>query len=144
MIKAHIECMKTLTSFLGLLVLSTGFATAQDLSNSAEREQPSTASPATAHDVTGFVAPNTIGPGLTSESTKHFPNIHPDLRPKLGGVFIDGGKYGLVMISPWAPASYGMGEKYLAAPSPSYDLQHESGPAAHRPAGGLKLLSFEF
>ena len=136
--------MKTLTSILGVLILSTGFAMAQDLSNSAERSQPATSSPATAHDVTGFVAPSTVGPGLTQESSKRFPNTHPDLRPKLGGVFVDGGKYGPVMISPWAPASYGMGEKYLAAPSPSYDVQHESGPAAHRPAGGLKLLSFEF
>jgi len=25
-----------------------------------------------------------------------------------------------------------------------YDLQHESGPAAHRDAGGFKLFSIEF
>ncbi len=72
------------------------------------------------------------------------PNPHPDLKPRTGGVFVDGVKYGTVMISPTAPAEYGMGEKYLAAPSQTRDLQHESGRAAHRDAGGLKLFSFEF
>ena len=49
------------------------------------------------------------------------------------------------MISPTAPAEYGMGEKYLSAPSQQgYDVQHETGPAAHRDSGGLKLFSLEF
>jgi hypothetical protein len=134
--------MKTLTSLLSVLILSTGLAAAQDLSNISEREQPVTASSGAARDITGFAAPNNLGP--TTESTKSFPNVHPDLRLKVGGVFVDGVKYGPVMISPTAPASYGMGEKYLTAPSSTYDLQHESGTAAHRTAGGLKLLSFEF
>jgi hypothetical protein len=114
--------MKTLTTAMAVLVLSAGMAMAQD--------------------VTGFRAPNQ--PGISPESSKNFPNPHPELRPKTGGIFVDGGKYGPVMISPTAPASYGMGEKYLAAPSTRYDLQHESGPAAHRDAGGMKLVTFEF
>jgi hypothetical protein len=48
------------------------------------------------------------------------------------------------MIAPGAPAEYGMGEKYLSAPSQTYDLQHETGPAAHRDSGGFKLFTFEF
>jgi hypothetical protein len=123
--------MKMLTTAFALLVMTTGFAAAQDMSNISERT-PTTSAASTARDVTGFYAPYTA------------PNPHPDLRPRIGGVFTDGVKYGTVMISPAAPAEYGMGEKYLSAPSPSYDLQHESGPAAHRPAGGLKLFSFEF
>ncbi len=43
-----------------------------------------------------------------------------------------------------SPAEYGIGEKYLAAPNSRYDLMHESGRAAHRDAGGIKLLTFEF
>jgi hypothetical protein len=60
-------------------------------------------------------------------------------------VLVDGPtKYGAELINPAAPASYGYGEKYLSAPSSTYDLQHESGPAAHRDAGGIKLFSLEF
>ena len=136
--------MKKLLPLFAMLTISAGLVSAQDLSNASERFQSATSSPATAHDVTGFVAPNTTGPGLTPASSKRFPNPHPDLRPRVGGVLVDGAKYGWVMISPTAPASYGMGEKYLSAPSPTYDVQHESGPAAHRPAGGLKLFSLEF
>jgi hypothetical protein len=136
--------MKTLTSALAVLLLSAGWALAQDNSNIAERTQTSTSAPSTARDYTGFVSPNTPGPGLAPEATRRLPNPHPDLRPRVGGVFVDGAKYGTVMISPTAPSEYGMGEKYLAAPSASYDLEHESGPAAHRPAGGLKLFSLEF
>jgi hypothetical protein len=134
--------MKMLTTAFALLVMTTGFAAAQDMSNISERT-PTTSAASTARDVTGFYAPYTA-PAINPESSKTPPNPHPDLRPRIGGVFTDGVKYGTVMISPAAPAEYGMGEKYLSAPSPSYDLQHESGPAAHRPAGGLKLFSFEF
>ncbi len=114
--------MKMLITMLAVLVLSAGFAMAQD--------------------VTGFRAHNQ--PGISPESSKNPPNPHPNLSPQPGGVFVDGGKYGPVMISPTAPASYGIGEKYMAAPSTRYDLQHESGPAAHRDTGGMKLVTFEF
>ena len=99
-----------------------------------------TAGLAAAQDVTGFRAPNQLGP---SESSKA-PNMHPNLTPRLGGVFVDGAKYGTVLISPSAPASYGIGEKYLSAPSSRYDLERESGPAAHHDAGGIKLFTLEF
>ena len=113
--------MKMLTTFLTVIALSVNLASAQD--------------------VTGFKAPANLGP---SQSTKA-PNMHPDLTPRLGGVFVDGAKYGTQLINPAAPASYGIGEKYLSAPSGSgQDLQHESGQAAHHDAGGIKVLTFEF
>jgi hypothetical protein len=113
--------MKTLTTFLMVLALSAGLAAAQD--------------------VTGFKAPNQLGP--SSESSKA-PNMHPNLSPRLGGVFVDGAKYGTILISPSAPASYGVGEKYLSAPSSREDLMHESAQAAHHDAGGMKLFTLEF
>src|ERR1035437_10134631 len=106
--------MKTLTTFLMVLALSAVLATAQD--------------------VTGFKAPNQLGPSQSSKA----PNLHPHLSPQLGGVFVDGPKYGTQLINPAAPASYGIGAKYLSAPSSRYDLMHESGRAAHRDAGGIK------
>ena len=113
--------MKTLTTFLAVLALSVSLASAQD--------------------VTGFRAPANLGPSQSSKA----PNMHPDLTPRLGGVFVDGAKYGTQMINHAAPASYGVGEKYLSAPSDSgQDLQHESGPAAHHQAGGIKVFTFEF
>src|SRR5438067_2117008 len=112
--------MKTLTNLLAILVLSAGVAAAQD--------------------VTGFKAPQSPG---SAQSSKNPPNPHVVLKPRVGGVFVDGAKYGTVMISPTAPAEYGIGEKYLAAPSSRYDLAHESAQAAHRDAGGIKLLTFE-
>ncbi len=136
--------MKTLTSFIAVLALSMGYVAAQDMSGVATRSSSATSSPSTAHDVTGFIAPNTPEPGLSTQSMKSPPNPHVVLKPKLGGVFVDGVKYGTVMISPTAPAEYGMGEKYLSAPSQSYDVQHETGQAAHRDAGGIKLFSLEF
>ena len=137
--------MKMFTSLVTALVLFASWASAQDMSNVASRTQPTTSSPSTAHDVTGFVSPFSGAPGTSPTSMKTPPNPHPNLKPRVGGVFVDGVKYGAVMISPTAPAEYGMGERYLAAPSQtSSDLQHESGPAAHRDAGGLKLVSFEF
>jgi hypothetical protein len=137
--------MKTLLPAMAFLILGTAWASAQDMSNIAERSQSATSSPATAHDVTGFMSPSYApGPGISPQAMKTPPNPHPNLKPQLGGIFVDGAKYGTVMISPTAPAQFGLGEKYLSAPSQSYDLQHESGPAAHRDAGGMKLFSIEF
>jgi hypothetical protein len=132
--------MKTLTQVLAILTLSIGLAAAQDLSGNANN---SVAGTTAGTDVSGFKSPATLGP---NESSKVFraPNPHPNLSPQLGGVFVDGGKYGTQLINPAAPASYGIGEKYLTAPSSRVDLQHESGPAAHRDAGGIKLFSLEF
>ena len=112
--------MKTLTTFLTVLALSAGLAAAQD--------------------VTGFKSPSQLGP---SESSKA-PNIHPVLKPQLGGIFVDGAKNGTQLINPCAPASYGIGEKYLSAPSSREDLLNESGRAAHHDAGGMKLFTLEF
>jgi len=136
--------MKTLASTVAVLFLSAGFVSAQNLLGASTQLAPATSAPASAHDVTGFSAPNTPGPGVTEQSLKNPPQLHPDLRPRVGGIVVDTVKYGPVMISPTAPARYGIGANYLSAPSPSYDLQHESGYAAHRDAGGLKLFSFEF
>jgi hypothetical protein len=113
--------MKTLTTLLAVLAISMSMAMAQD--------------------VTGFRAPQNLGPSQSSKA----PNPHPVLTPQFGGVFVDGAKYGTQLINPAAPASFGMGEKYLSAPSGSgQDLQHESARAAHHDAGGIKLLTFEF
>ena len=130
--------MKTLTAFLTVLALSAGFALAQDLSGNANH--PAAVGAAAGADVTGFRSPAQLGPVQSSKA----PNMHPVLKPQLGGIFVDGAKYGTQLINPEAPASYGMGEKYLSAPSSREDLMHESGPAAHRDAGGFKLFSIEF
>jgi hypothetical protein len=130
--------MKTLTTILTVLAVSAGMACAQESSGNANN--PVAPGAARGADVTGFRAPAQLGP---VESSK-MPNPHPNLAPQLGGVFVDGAKYGTQLINPAAPASYGMGEKYLTAPSPTQDVQHESGPAAHRDAGGIKVFSFEF
>jgi hypothetical protein len=130
--------MKTLTAFLMVLSLSAGFAAAQDLSGNANH--PAVVGAASGADITGFRSPAQLGPVQSSKT----PNMHPSLKPQLGGVFVDGAKYGTILISPTAPASYGIGEKYLSAPSSREDLMHESGPAAHRDAGGIKLFSVEF
>jgi hypothetical protein len=136
--------MKIYPLAAALLILGSIGLRAQDMSGISARSQPATSSPSTAHDITGFSAPGTVAPALSTESSKTPPNPHPDLRPRLGGIFTDGLKYGAVMIAPGAPAEYGMGEKYLSAPSQTYDLQHETGPAAHRDSGGFKLFTFEF
>ena len=131
--------MKTLAFLLVALVISGGVASAQS-TGGGSRNNP--AMPGlVAADVNGFHSPTTLGPVQSSK----MPNLHPNLKPQLGGVFVDGvTKYGTQLINPAAPASYGMGEKYLSAPDPRYDLMHESGPAAHHDAGGIKLFSFEF
>ena len=115
--------MKTLSKALAILVLSTGIAAAQDM--------------------TGFSTKN--APAVSPESSKLAPNPHPNLAPKVGGIFADGAKYGWVLVSPAADSSYGIGEKYLAAPRQyGPDVAHTSPPGSHHDAGGLKLLSFEF
>ena len=115
--------MKTLSKALAILVLSTGIAAAQDM--------------------TGFSTKR--APAISPESSKLTPNPHPDLTPKVGGVFADGGKYGWILVSPGAPSTYGIGEKYLAAPRQyGPDIAHLSAPGSHHDADGLKLLTFEF
>ena len=130
--------MKTFTWLLAVLAISAGCAFAQD--SGANANNPVSPGAARGADVTGFKAPSQLGP---NESSK-FPNTHPNLAPQLGGVFVDGAKYGTQLINPAAPASYGIGEKYLAAPSSTQDLQHESGRAAHHDAGGIKVFTLEF
>ena len=127
--------MKTLLSLVTVLLLSAGYASAQDVNSVNTTSTHSSAS----SDVTGFRAPSS---NYNSQSSKPNPNVI--LKPKTGGVFVDGAKEGWVIISPAAPASYGMGEKYLSAPSTRADLQHESAYAAHRDTGGIKLFSIEF
>ena len=139
--------MKTLLPTLAFLVLGSVWASAQNFNAlTTHQELVSTTAPsAPGHDVTGFMAPSWApGPGYNEKDLKTPPNIHPDLKPKLGGIFVDGAKYGPEIISPTAPLSWGMGEKYLSAPSTGTDLQHETGPAAHRDTGGFKLFSLEF
>jgi hypothetical protein len=114
--------MKMFTTFIAVLALSAGLATAQDVTGFSSKA--------------GYNAPGT--------TSKGFPNPNVVLKPQLGGIFVDGAKYGTVMISPGASASYGIGAKYLSAPSSREDLAHESGPAAHRDTGGFKLFSIEF
>jgi hypothetical protein len=131
-----------------ILVLSTGALFAQSTgttsSNSVSGVNSDTsAHQAVGHDVTGFSNPYT-GPGVTKEEINRAPNPNVVLKPKLGGAGVAVAKYGPVMLSPTAPASYGNGERYLAAPDARYDLDHESGPAAHRDTGGIKLFSIEF
>ena len=136
--------MKTFTILLGVLALSATFAAAQDLSGNANNSISGVTKPGTPNaDVNGFRAPATLGP-QSSKGFRAAPNPHPNLQPQLGGVFVDGGKYGTQLINPAAPASYGYGAKYLSAPSSRADLQHESGRAAHHDAGGIKLFSLEF
>jgi len=132
--------MKTLTKILAILALSGVLAAAQDLSGNANN---SVSGVSARSDVNGFKSPATLGP-QSSKGFKTAPNLHPNLKPQLGGVFVDGAKYGTQLINPCAPASYGMGEKYLSAPSSRADLQHESGRAAHHDAGGIKVFSLEF
>jgi hypothetical protein len=131
--------MKTLLSIYIAAGLTLGVAAAQDLSGNANN---GVAEVKPGVDVSGFRAPATLN--QTPNESSKFPNTHPDLRPTVGGLFVDGAKYGTQMINPSAPAGYGMGEKYLSAPSSRNDLMHESGPAAHRDAGGWKLFSIEF
>jgi hypothetical protein len=138
--------MKTLTILASFLVFSAGVAFAQteigSPNNSVSSVTPNTKG-AVAHDVTGFSNPYT-GPEKTQDTINRPPNMHPNLKAQPGGVATAIYKHGAVMISPVAPASYGNGEQYLSAPDPRYDVERESGPAAHRDSGGFKLFSIEF
>jgi hypothetical protein len=135
--------MKTLTILASALLITAGSAYAQSAGPGVSYNSSSgTSGRASANDVTGFSA--RTYPGMTPEQANQPPNPHVMLKPKLGGVVTDTVKYGAVMISPTAPAEYGIGEKYLAAPNTRYDLERESGPAAHRDTGGFKLFSLEF
>jgi len=142
--------MKTLTVLAAVILLSGGAVYAQSessgssysnnsLSSTTARSPQST----TAHDVTGFSNPYT-GPRTNKEALQRPPNLHPNLKPRPGGIVTDTVKYGPEMWSPVAPASLGLGERYLTAPDPRADLAHESGPAAHRDSGGWKVFSIEF
>ncbi len=127
-------------SLLVVVGLSYGVAAAGDISGNANS---GVARSAQAVDVTGFKSPATLD--QSSKQFKSPPNPHPNLKPQLGGIIYDGvTKYGAQLVNPAAPDSYGYGEKYLTAPDPRYDLAHESGPAAHRDAGGFKIFSLEF
>ncbi len=142
--------MKTLSLLASIFLFSAGAALAQSesagntmsndsLGNTTTRSPQTTVS----HDVTGFSNPYT-GPGVTKEYVNRPPNLHPSLKPKLGGAGVATAKYGPVMLSPLAPASYGIGENYLSAPDPRADTAHECGRAAHRDSGGIKLFSLDF
>jgi hypothetical protein len=139
--------MKTLTTLAAFLVLLSGTALAQTESTGSANNSVSSITPntkgATAHDVTGFSNPYT-GPEKTQDTINRPPNMHPNLKPQPGGVATAIYKHGAVMVSPFAPASYGMGEAYLSAPDPRYDVSHQPGPSAHRDSGGFKLFSIEF
>jgi hypothetical protein len=142
--------MKTLTILVSMILLSGTAATAQSVGSSMvgspnnEIARPaSSKNELVRHDVTGFSNPYT-GPDVTKESINRSPNLHPNLKPTTGGAVTDTVKYGPQMLSPFAPASLGEGERYLSAPDPRYDVDHESGPSAHRESGGLKLFSVEF
>ncbi len=130
--------MKTLTSLIAVFLLSAGFAAAQDLSGAAAGANHSNGKP----DLTGYKY--VYAPGYNATTAKAAPDPKVVLKPKLGGIFVDGGKYGWTIISPAAPVTWGNGEKYMSAPDPRYDVAQESGPAAHRQSGGFKLFSLDF
>jgi hypothetical protein len=131
--------MKYLASLLVAVGITMGVAAAQDLSGNANNSVAGL--PRGGADVTGFRSSVYAAP---TRNGKEIVNPHPDLRPRMGGVWVDAGKDGTQLINPGAPAEYGIGEKYLAAPAARFDLERESGPAAHHDAGGIKLVTFEF
>jgi hypothetical protein len=130
--------MKTLTSLFAVFILSAGVATAQDLNGLVMTSNHTNGS----GDVTGYRY--TYAPGYNPATLKSPPNPKVIIKPEVGGIFVDGAKYGWNIISPAAPITWGNGEKYMTAPDPEQDLMHESGPAAHRQSGGFKLFSIEF
>ena len=130
--------MKTLTSILAVLLLSAGFAMAQDL-NGLTMTSAHTSGQS---DLTGYKY--YYAPGYNYNTAKAPPNPKVVLKPQLGGIFVDGAKYGWNIISPAAPVTWGNGEKYMTAPLTRGDLYQESGPAAYRDSGGFKLFSIEF
>src|ERR1700744_1736828 len=97
--------MKTLLSLFVAVGLTFGVAAAQDLSGNANN---SVAGIRPGTDISGFRAPSALNP-TPSQSSK-VPNPHPTLKPRLGGILVDGPtKYGAQLINPAAPASYGYG-----------------------------------
>jgi hypothetical protein len=130
--------MKTLASLITVFLLSAGFAAAQDLSGLNATTNHTNGQ----GDLTGYKY--VYQPGYNPTTAKAAPDPKVVLKPQLGGVFVDGAKYGWTIISPAAPVTWGNGEKYMSAPDPRYDLMHEAGPAAHRDSGGIKLFSLEF
>ena len=130
--------MKLFGTLIALFLFSAGYAAAQDLNGMEMTSYQASGST----DVTGFKT--TEGPGINPVADKTPPNPHVVLKPQLGGILVDFAKYGPSLVSPVAPAAYGIGEKYLSAPSSRSDVQHESGPAAHRTTGGIKFFSIEF
>ena len=130
--------MKTWTTLLAVFLLSAGFVAAQDLNGLSMTSNHTSGY----SDVTGYRY--TYAPGYNAVTAKAPPNPKVIIKPELGGIFVDGGKYGWTIISPAAPITWGNGEKYMTAPDPMQDIQHESGPAAHRQSGGFKLFSIEF
>jgi hypothetical protein len=130
--------MKTLSSLLAVFLLSAGFAAAQDLNGLVLVSNHTSG----AGDVTGYRYD--YAPGYNPVTAKAPPNPKVIIKPEVGGIFVDGAKYGWTIISPLAPITWGNGEKYMTAPDPMEDLLHESGPAAHRQSGGFKLFTIEF
>jgi hypothetical protein len=101
-------------------------------------------------------------PNFTIGANRNGPgpvlHYHPvNLSPRPTGVFADAPHAGFQLISPFAPARYGNGEKYAAwptgsvvsfhlpdGPSGTRQVDHVPGPGANRDAGGIKLFGFEF
>jgi hypothetical protein len=128
--------MKTLATIFAVLVLSATFAAAQNINGLAPAHTSGQS------DLTGYRY--YYAPGFNPTTAKAPPNPKVELKPKLGGIFVDGAKYGWNIISPVAPVTWGNGEKYMSSPDPRADVLDESGPAAHRQSGGFKLFSVEF
>ena len=130
--------MKTLPGFLAIFLLSAGLAAAQDLNGLSLATNHS----AGQGDITGYRY--YYEPGFNPATAKAPPNPKKIVKPEVGGIFVDGAKYGWNIISPAAPITWGNGEKYMTAPDPMKDLLNESGPASHRQSGGFKLFTIEF
>jgi hypothetical protein len=130
--------MKTLASLIAVTFLSVGMAAAQDLNGLVMTSNHTSGQ----GDITGYRY--NYAPGYNPATAKSLPNPKVTLKPQVGGIFVDGAKYGWTIISPVAPITWGNGEKYMTAPDPRADLLQESGPAAHRQSGGFKLFSLEF
>ncbi|PTY02341.1 hypothetical protein DB346_09530 [Verrucomicrobia bacterium LW23] len=71
-------------------------------------------------------------------------NPQPDLSPEETGAGTAVWKKGPVMISPFAPARYGMGSKYLAAAPFPRDAAQDNANEARYTFGGIKLFGYDF
>lgn len=135
--------MKTLTTLVVGLLLSAGVASAQSMSGLTATSPHSTnGSTNGTNNLTGYHY--TYYPGYNPVTAKAAPNPKVELKPTVGGIFVDGAKYGWTIISPAAPATWGNGEKYMTSPDPRKDILEDSGPASHRQSGGFKLFSIDF